>query len=92
MFCQFVDEESQTIVGAYNHGLALSQLSKGYREGQGTLRIDDFGVFGDTAVRTESGESYLCIERSSNLGKWSGTTICGFALCPDMFLTRSLTL
>jgi len=36
-------------------------------------------------VRTESGESYLCMERSSSLGKWSGTTICGFALCPDIF-------
>jgi hypothetical protein len=50
------------------------------------LRIDDFCVFGDTViVRRERGGRYLCMVRSRSLGKWSGTTICGLALCPDIF-------
>lgn len=28
---------------------------------------------------------YLCMVRSRSLGKWSGTTICGLALCPDIY-------
>jgi len=77
MFSQFINQESKPVIRS--------------------LRIDDLRVLRNTMKSQQSsflsvfgtgpvvGQTYLCMVKSSSFGKWSGTTICGFALWPDIF-------
>ena len=78
MFRQFIDQKPKTIGGTYTYGCPSEPRGLVPRELiilVSSVRLN---------VILERWGKYSCVVRSRSFGRWLGTKICGFALCPDI--------